>query len=411
VPTLLRADSIQNSAGRQIGLITAHTDISDQKRAETFQREQSAFQKALRDSAAALAATLELDEVLDRILINIGRVVPHDMAQVLLIEEGIARIVRLRGFNQAGTRAWLWSQRYNVTEQAELRRMIENGEPIVEAEAVTDWNDTYPFELRKIRSYISVPIRLKSRTVGFLYLYSKEPEFFVSVHVDRLQMFAEHAAIAIQNAQLFEKAQQLAALQERQRLARNLHDAVSQTLYSASVIAEALPLLLERDSEKVKPRLAQLHRLTRGALAEMRTLLLELRPSTLREADLADLLHQLTEALQGRTQLEVNLVIQCNCDLSEDVKTALFYIAQEALNNVVKHAGATRVNVSLIKQSDKLELRVIDDGQGFDPTEINSTSMGMGIMRERAETIGAYLSITSKVDQGTSVVVTRMDIA
>jgi PAS domain S-box-containing protein len=406
IPTLLRVDSIEDSAGRRIGLISVHTDITQRKRAEASQREQQVFEKALRDSATALTATLELDSVLDQILTNIGHVVPHHMGQVLLIEQGVARTVRVTGFSDAQTRTWLLSRRYNVAENLDLRTMLETGKPIIRSETTAWWNDTYPLELHAIQSYVCAPIRLKGDTRGFLYLFSQKPAFFTSVHANRLQAFAEHAAIAIQNAQLHEKAQQLATLQERQRLAHELHDAVSQTLYSASVIAEALPSLWERDPAQAKRRLVQLHRLTRGALAELRTLLLELRPSRLVEADFDDLLHQLAEALQGRTHLEVALETDDTPALPEDVKTAFFYITQEALNNVVKHANATHVAVHFCNNRDQLELNILDDGRGFDPDQVESTSMGLGIMHERAEAIGARLDVTSQVNHGTNVVVT-----
>src|SRR5690606_27738926 len=125
---------------------------------------------------------------------------------------------------------------------------------------------------------------------------SSTPGYFSPTHAERLQAFAGLAAIALQNALFYDQAQELAALEERQRLARNLHDAVSQMLFSASVIAEALPHLWERDPERVRPQLAELHKLTRGALAEMRMLLMELRPTALQEAELNELLQQLTDA-------------------------------------------------------------------------------------------------------------------
>jgi PAS domain S-box-containing protein len=405
VPTLLRVDAIEDGSGRRIGLISVHTDITQRKRAEALQREQQIFEKALRDSATALTGTLELDSVLDQILTNIGHVVPHHMAQVLLIEEGVARTVRVTGFSDVEARSWLLSRRFNVAENPDLKAMLETGKPIIRSDTATWWNDTHPLELHTIQSYVSAPIRIKGDTRGFLYLFSQRPAFFTSVHANRLQAFAEHAAIAIQNAQLHEKAQQLAALQERQRLAHELHDAVSQTLYSASVIAEALPRLWERDPAQAQERLAQLHRLTRGAQAELRTMLLELRPSRLVEADFDDLLLQLTEALQGRTHLEVTLETDDTPVLPEDVKTAFFYITQEALNNVVKHARATHVAVRFCDDHDHLELNVMDDGRGFNTNQVESTSMGLGIMRERAEAIGARLDITSQINHGTSVAV------
>lgn len=411
VPTLLRADSIEDDAGQRIGIISVHTDITSRKRVEAFQREQRAFERALRESSAALTGTLELNEVLDGILAYIGPVFAHNMAQVMLVEDGVARIVRVQGFDDVRTQAWLLSQRYEVERNPDLQAMIETGDPLIRNDNASNWRGTEPLELRKIQSYVSAPIQLKGVTRGFLYLLSQEQDAFTAVHAGRLQVFAEHAAIAIQNAQLHEKAQQLATLQERQRLAHELHDAVSQTLYSASVIAEALPHLWERDPESVRQRLDQLHRLTRGALAEMRTLLLELRPSALTEAKLEDLLRQLAEALQGRAQIDTTLNVNGTVALPEDVKTALFYIAQEALNNVAKHAGATHVTVSLASQPDRLDLSITDDGNGFDSREVESTSMGLSIMRERADSIGAALNITSRAGQGTKVVVSWINIS
>ncbi|NDJ78519.1 MAG: PAS domain S-box protein [Chloroflexi bacterium] len=405
VPTLLRADSIEDGGNQRIGLISVHTDITERKQSEAFLREQRIFEKALRNSSAALTGTLELNEVLDRILSNIGHVVAHDMAQIMLIEGDKAQIVRAHGFDDVHAQEWLQSRRYTISKNTELRSMINNGYSVIKPEVDPAWNDPYPFELRSVRSYVGAPIRLKGGTRGFLHLFSQQPEFFTDVHADRLQAFAEHAAVAIQNAQLHGKAQQLATLQERQRLAHELHDAVSQTLYSASVIAEALPQLWERDPEKAKRRLSQLRQLTRGALAEMRTLLLELRPSALAEAEFDELLNQLITALQGRTQIEAVLKTEGNHSLPEDVQTALFYITQETLNNVVKHAQATRVTVSLHHEPDTLSLSVIDDGCGFDPGAIEATSMGLRIMHERALSIGANLSIISQQGQGTQILV------
>ncbi len=150
----------------------------------------------------------------------------------------------------------------------------------------------------------------------------------------------------MENARLYEQAQALAALEERQRLARDLHDAVSQTLFSASLIAEVLPRLWERNPAEGQRSLAELHQLTRGALAEMRTLLLELRPAALLEVGLADLLRQLAEAVTGRSRVPIDLSLDKPYPLPPDVQVNLYRIAQEALSNVAKHSGASRATVS-----------------------------------------------------------------
>jgi len=196
-----------------------------------------------------------------------------------------------------------------------------------------------------------------------------------------------------------------AAAAERNRLARDLHDAVSQTLFSASLIAEVLPRLWERNPESGRRRLEEVRQLTRGALAEMRTLLLELRPSSLIEAELPYLLNQLGESISGRAGLPVTVSVEGQSSFPTEVKVALYRIAQEALNNVSKHAGARQANVNLLCESDRITLKITDDGRGFDVPGISLGSLGLGIMRERAEDILASLSVQSSTGQGTEVMV------
>jgi PAS domain S-box-containing protein len=203
-----------------------------------------------------------------------------------------------------------------------------------------------------------------------------------------------------------ERDQQTAVAAERSHLAHELHDAVSQLLFSASVIAESLPRLWERNPERVRQGLAQLHHLTRGALAEMRTLLLELRPTALTEAALGDLLHQLVDAIRGRSRLHVALMVEGERNLPADVQITLYRIAQEALNNVIKHARATHVDVSLVNGADTVTVRVADNGRGFDPGTILPGHMGIGIMRERAEAVGISLDVHSQTGSGTEIVAT-----
>lgn len=201
-----------------------------------------------------------------------------------------------------------------------------------------------------------------------------------------------------------------AAAAERNRLARDLHDAVSQTLFSASLIAEVLPRLWERNHEEGLRRLEEVRQLTRGALAEMRALLLELRPSSLIEADLPYLLNQLSESIIGRAGLPVIVSVEGQFSFPDEVKVALYRIAQEALNNVSKHARAKRANVNLLCETDRITLKITDDGRGFDVSRISLDSLGLGIMHERAEDIQASLSVQSRTDQGTEIMVVWQNV-
>jgi ligand-binding sensor domain-containing protein/signal transduction histidine kinase len=197
-----------------------------------------------------------------------------------------------------------------------------------------------------------------------------------------------------------------AVAEERGRLARELHDAVTQTLFSASLIAEVLPELWQRNRDEALRRLEELRQLNRGALAEMRTLLLELRPAALEKAELRDLLRQLADALRSRAGLAVVVEADEVCALPTDVKVAFYRIAQEALNNIVKHARANQVNVRLRCETNAVELEIADDGKGFDPTEVSTEHHGLRIMRERAEAIGARFQVKSEPGHGTQVLVT-----
>jgi signal transduction histidine kinase len=250
----------------------------------------------------------------------------------------------------------------------------------------------------------------KGRLLGTLDLVSRNMREFSSEEINLLAGIGQQVGMAVENAQLYEQAEEVAAAAERSRLARDLHDAVTQTLFSASLIADILPRLWEKNPDEARRRLEQVRQLSRGALAEMRTLLLELRPSVLEEASLDELLRQLADAVAGRTMLNVDLQVNESCEMPVTVKEAYYRIAQEALNNVVKHADAERVTIGLNCSSAdnrsrdvQVDMWVVDNGKGFDLTGIPPDHLGVGIMRERAEGIGAHLEMTSKPGSGTEI--------
>lgn len=201
-----------------------------------------------------------------------------------------------------------------------------------------------------------------------------------------------------------DRAQRAAVVEERQRLARELHDAVTQTLFSASLIAEALPTAWNRNPLEGDALLQELRYLTRGALAEMRTLLLELRPETVSETQLPDLLHQLADAASVRESLPIEVVIEGEGTVPADVHVALYRIAQEMLNNLVQHARASQARVHLRYTEDGgFALSVSDDGCGFRVADVSPACVGLGTMRERAHAIGADLALESDIGRGTTV--------
>jgi len=255
-----------------------------------------------------------------------------------------------------------------------------------------------------IRSFMHVPIKVNGQIFGIFNFNYLEPHIFSEDEQRLFIALAQRAALAIENAQLYQQAQLAATIEERQRLARELHDAVTQTLFSSSLIADVLPRLWERNPDEGHRRLEELRQLTRGALAEMRTLLMELRPAALVEVELSDLLQQLGEAFTGRARLPVQMDIDEVIEIPPDVKVGLYRIAQEALNNIFKHAGASQVTISFKSTQDGIELCIADNGRGFDPSNVSSDHLGLKIMNERSKETGIHLIIDSHIGVGTKVV-------
>ena len=258
--------------------------------------------------------------------------------------------------------------------------------------------------LRGVQAWMWVPVAVKNRVIGIIGVAHVTTNFFTAHHADLALTVANLAAIALVNSELYEHAQTLAALEERQRLAQNLHDAVNQSLFSAGLIADVLPRLWDRDQAEARKSLDDLRRLTRAAQAEMRALLAELRPSALTDTDLGDLLHLLGNALSGRINIPVKVNVAREVVLPAEIQVTFYRICQEALNNVGKHAKASRVDIDLVHEGSAVELRIRDDGMGFNPEETFAGHYGLSMMRERAEAAGAQLSITSRSGHGTEFI-------
>ena len=250
---------------------------------------------------------------------------------------------------------------------------------------------------------VYVPLSTKGRELGFFILGKHEAGLLSPEELSLLSSIGKQVGVAMENAHLYEQAEQSAVTAERTRLARELHDAVTQTLFSANLIADVLPRIWKRNPEEGLQNLEELRQLTRGALAEMRTMLLEMRPESLERADIKSLLTQLADAFIGRVRVPVSVDIKGDCELTHEVKIVFYRVAQEALNNIAKYAGARQVDLHLECQPGQLSLLIKDDGLGFDPDSITPEHLGIAIMRERANSIGASLKIESQVSQGTTI--------
>jgi signal transduction histidine kinase len=270
------------------------------------------------------------------------------------------------------------------------------------------WPRTHP----DMRSFLGVPIVAPAGVIGAFYLTEKlEGAEFTEEDEELIGLLAAHAAIAIANARLYEQTRELSIVAERNRLALDLHDAVSQKLFGLVLEAEGAATVLERDPAAAGERVAKLQVLAREALDELRSLVFELRPPELEKDGLGGTLQKHIDVLGRLGQEEIELVLAGELPTEEVRDREVFRIAQEALQNVLKHARAQHVVVRLGAGDGTLFLEVEDDGIGFDPDapETRSRRLGLTSMEERAHRLGGTLQITSVPGAGTTVRVEAPD--
>ncbi|MEO8607285.1 MAG: PAS domain S-box protein [Chloroflexota bacterium] len=256
------------------------------------------------------------------------------------------------------------------------------------------------------KSVMIVPMSIRGSRIGAVTFVSSESgRHFSQDDVALAREIGHRSAVAVDNARLFAQARQAAVIEERQRFSRDLHDAVSQTLFSANIIAQTAARMWTTKPESVPEWLDKLQRMNQGALAEMRTLLLELRPEGLHTSSLPELLRQLADAVQARREIDIALEVTLERMLPPNVHEMLYRVTQEALNNVVKHSEAAKVEIACFEKDDCVMLVIHDDGPGFD-VDMASRGFGLNIMQERAEGVGAAFSIKSQMGDGTEIVVT-----
>jgi signal transduction histidine kinase len=256
-----------------------------------------------------------------------------------------------------------------------------------------------------VGALLVTPLVATSGPAGALVIARDAPAAAFSVEERQLaSTIGDALAAVVEIDRLHRRETRQAAAEERQALARDLHDAVTQSIYSATLIAEALPAVYERDPAEGLHNLERLRRLVRAALAEMRTLLFELRPAALQMAPLDALLERLGDALAGQTDVDVEVQVAEDLDLPPDVKIALYRVTQEAFSNISKHARATTATARVALDGDGgVALTVTDDGRGFDPAAVPSGHMGLHIMRERLESVGGGFAVESATGGGTTV--------
>jgi signal transduction histidine kinase len=361
--------------------------------------------KAVSDAVLAVAAELSVDEVLQR-LVDGARELAGARYAALGIPDGEGGF---RRFLVSGMSDELIGAMGPLPRtHGMLGAMLDAPGPYQTADIHLDprFRGWWPREHPDMRSFLGVPIVAREGVIGAFYLTEKEgAAHFDATDEELIGLLAAHAAIAITNARLYERSRELTMIAERNRLALELHDVVSQKLFSLSLTAESAATLLDRDPEAARTQLHRVRELAREALEELRSLIFGLRPADLEHDGLEGALGKEVTMLRRIHGVEIELHADGVEDRAGPRDVDVLRIAQEALHNAVRHAGARTVSIRLQGSGSRLVVEVSDDGVGFDPgaVELRSLHLGLISMEERARDLGAQLEIRSAPGDGTTV--------
>jgi signal transduction histidine kinase len=400
---------------RQAGLVAHAIQLTSDLQRSHEQLEQRVEERtrelsSLLEISHTVASTLQLKPLVGLILEQLKTVVDYTGAAILAVKGEELLILDSRSPTPEDQRVQL---RFPLKQLGRIWETITSHESII----MPDVRDGTPLarafrmamgELREtsfhhVRACLIVPLTLKDQVIGMLVLTSSQEHAFTQHHAALVLTIANQAAIAIENAQLYEQAQELAAVEERQRLARELHDSVSQALYGIALGLHTARIQLDRDPEELPESLDYLLSLAEAALDEMRALIFELRPEALENEGLVTALTKQAAALQARHDIIVQTMLCEEPDLPLKVKQELYRIAQEAMHNTVKHARARKVELRLSQTAKTVLLEVRDDGVGFDPLDSFPGHLGLHSMQERVRSLSGTLQIESARGKGTCI--------
>jgi signal transduction histidine kinase len=377
--------------------------------ARTREREALALYEVARQVPGS---TLELRPLLGLILDQLRTLVPYGAAEIIALEGEECVVVGYRGplprERAVGFHLPRESQLRQLVEEVVRRRepvVIQDlGGPSLLARDLAAAGVPLPPDTEgRVGSELSVPLVVKGTAIGVQTLLHPTPRYYTARHAQLVSAFAQQAAAAIANARLYEATRELAALEERQKLARELHDSVSQVLYGIAVNTATVRKVLAVSPSQAESLLNDVVSLAQAGLAEMRALIFQLRPEALEQEGLLAAFQKQADAMRARHGIAVDLEVEGEPDVPLAVKAALFRIVQEALHNTVKHARARQVTLRLERTPVRLVLEVADDGRGFDPNAAAPGHLGLSSMRERVAALAGTLEIDSAPGQGTRV--------
>jgi PAS domain S-box-containing protein len=389
-------------------------DISERVRArqilEQRVEERTRELATLLDVSQIVASTLDLQPLLSLILDQLKLMVDYGSATIAVYQDQDLVVCDYRG---PLPREMMVDRRHPMDQLTILQNAVHKREPVIVADLLNDgylarqlveiFADRYESIASSLRSWMAVPLVSRDRVIGVISLDHSRPDFFTVQQTRVVLAVAEQAAIAIENATLYHQAQELAALEERQRLARELHDSVLQALFGIGISARTARLVFHRDPEQALKSIDVVLTLVRTGMAEMRALIFELRPESLEAEGLVGALRKQSAAVSGRAELPIQLIL-CDEPIAPlPVKEAVFRIAQEALLNVVKHAQANQVDLHLDCVDGEIVLEVRDDGIGLDTEPAKPGHLGLHSMRERAARFGGTVEIKRVEPAGTTV--------
>lgn len=396
-----------------VGAIVVDQDITKLKHHEDELQKAHDQLSTLLDISQNILSVLDLDRLLSFILEQLAKVIPYEGATILNVQEDVVELQVVRGpsifQNLAKSRIPIKSMRL-------VEALVAQREPLyfpdiqTEADILSQMEEMWRIpadQFASFRSWLALPLVARDKIVGVLLLLHAEPDYYPPEMRTLAQAYASQIAIAIDNARLYKRAGDVATLEERNRLARELHDSVAQALYSISLFTDATRMALQTNKlEVVKNHVEELAELAREALSDMRLLIFELRPPILEKIGLAAALQSRLEAVEARAGFHTAFRSEGDLQLTPEQAGELYRIAQEALSNVIKHAHAKEVIVELIRDADCTRLTIQDDGVGFDVAAAEQNGgQGFRNIHERAEHLGAKCWFDSAPKQGTKLTV------